>query len=198
MPVPVIKSGGPIAAATAAGFGVSYAIRQEGGGGAEGQKQAKTGQELSAGADTAAKEGSIATESSIASKRGVGEAGLFAKANSGKAPYSELNAAIGEEHGWQAATRSQTPIRGPKPASVRGPDFITYDPESKSIFVWDSKYRKPGGHYPSTIPPKTMQRWAPEVRKAVEAMPDGPEKMKAMNALNRGAVEPRIYRWPPQ
>jgi hypothetical protein len=36
----------------------------------------------------------------------------------------------------------------------------------------------------------------PEVRDAIDAMPEGPEKDAAREAFERGDVEGKIFRWP--
>ena len=122
---------------------------------------------------------------------------VIAKVNGGRAPYSELNGAIGEARGWNQALESgQLPISGPGKASLPGADYITYDPATRSVIVWDAKYRAPGGSYPSTLPPSKLQAWQTEIINSVKSMPDGLAKTSAENALKAGRVEGRIFKWP--
>ncbi|MEX5596210.1 VENN motif pre-toxin domain-containing protein, partial [Pseudomonas orientalis] len=122
---------------------------------------------------------------------------VLAKVNSGRSPYSELNGAIGEARGWNQAIESgQTPISGPGKASLPGADYITYDPLSRSVIVWDAKYRAPGGSYPTSLPDSKLQAWQSEIINSVKNMPEGSAKAAAESALKAGRVEGRIFKWP--
>ncbi len=122
---------------------------------------------------------------------------VIAKVNDGRAPYSELNGAIGEARGWNQALESgHVPISGPGKASLPGADYITYDPATRSVIVWDAKYRAPGGRYPSSLPLSKLQAWQAEIINSVKNMPDGQAKVSAESALKAGRVEGRIFKWP--
>ncbi|AZF03126.1 filamentous hemagglutinin N-terminal domain-containing protein [Pseudomonas sp. R5-89-07] len=122
---------------------------------------------------------------------------VLAKVNKGRSPYSELNGAIGEARGWSQAIESgQTPISGPGKASLPGADYITYDPSSRSVIVWDAKYRAPGGSYPTSLPDSKLQAWQSEIINSVKNMPEGSAKAAAESALKAGRVEGRIFKWP--
>jgi filamentous hemagglutinin len=122
---------------------------------------------------------------------------VLAKVNNGRSPYSELNGAIGEARGWSQAIESgQTPISGPGKASLPGADYITYDPSSRSVIVWDAKYRAPGGSYPTSLPDSKLQAWQSEIINSVKNMPEGSAKAAAESALKAGRVEGRIFKWP--
>lgn len=108
-----------------------------------------------------------------------------------------MNGAIGEPRGWNQALESgQLPISGPGKASLPGADYITYDPATRSVIVWDAKYRAPGGSYPSSLPASKLQAWQTEIINSVKNMPDGLAKTSAESALNAGRVEGRIFKWP--
>ncbi len=115
-----------------------------------------------------------------------------------RGPRRILNAAVAEEHGYQAAlSDGHIGIRPPGKVTRPGrADFITYDGRTRNVVVWDAKYRGPGGHYPSAIPSETLRRWMPEVTSAIEAMPEGPAKVAAQEAFRRGNVTGGVFRWP--
>ena len=128
---------------------------------------------------------------------GQNEPVILANVNGGKNPYTELNAAIAEARGWnQALELGQIPISPPGKASAPGADFITFDPGSSSLVVWDAKYRGPGGSYPSTLSPAKIEAWQAEIVKAVQNMPAGENKAAAERALSTGKVIGRIFKWP--
>lgn len=109
-----------------------------------------------------------------------------------------MNAAIAEQHGYTAALeKGQIGIQGPGKATARGPDYVTFDPRRGDVVVWDSKYRgSTGGSAPSTVPATKLQRWAPEVKAAIEAMPDGPAKAAAQAAFQAGKIRGEVFKWP--
>lgn len=77
-----------------------------------------------------------------------------------------------------------------------GADYITYDPSSRSVIVWDAKYRAPGGSYPTSLPDSKLQAWQSEIINSVKNMPEGSAKAAAESALKAGRVEGRIFKWP--
>jgi hypothetical protein len=110
-----------------------------------------------------------------------------------------VNGAIAEEKGWDAALKSgHEPIQGPGKVSEKGPDFITFDPKSESVVVWDAKYRSSGKGYPKSLSPTKLKAWMPEVRKAVEALPDEALRAAASEALENNRVTGEIFKWPPK
>jgi len=121
----------------------------------------------------------------------------LANVNYGRSPFSELNGAIGEARGWSQALESgQIGVSGPGKASLPGADYITYDPSSRSLIVWDAKYRAEGGRYPASLPASKLQAWQTEIVNSVKNMPEGPHKAAAESALKSGRVEGRIFKWP--
>ncbi len=105
------------------------------------------------------------------------------------------NAAIGEYQGYQYATNDlgQMGVKAPGAVTAPGPDFITYDPVKDQVVAWDAKYRGPGGRYASSMPAGKLARWLPDVRAAVNALPQGTLRDKALNALNNGSYTGQIY-----
>ncbi len=137
----------------------------------------------------------------VAPKSGLASPGnveVLADAGPTGAQTGKLNAQIGELRGYQTALEEgHTGIRGPGKTDVKGVDYITLDQEGR-VVVWDAKYRGPGYRHPSSLPAGKLQRWMPEIQKAVDAMPDGPAKAAAQRALETGQVVGRIFKWPPQ
>ena len=78
--------------------------------------------------------------------------------------------------------------------SAPGVDFITYDPRTGEVVLWDAKYRGPGGQFPNEIPQSRIDAWTLEARAAAEAMPDGVLKDQVLDALNNGRVRGEIFR----
>jgi len=131
-----------------------------------------------------------------AKKLNDGDTETLAKANRGRSPYSELNGAIGEARGWSQAIESgHLPIAGPGKASLPGPDYITYDPSSRSIIVWDAKYRAPNSSYPASLPHSKLHAWQAKIIDSIKNMPEGKAKAAAESALKSGRVEGRILKW---
>lgn len=110
-----------------------------------------------------------------------------------------VNGAIAEDKGFRAAIKSgHEPIQGPGKVTEKGVDFLTYDPKSESIVVWDAKYRSSGKGFPARLPVTKLKAWMPEVRRAVEALKDEELKAKALDALQNNRVTGRIFKWPPE
>ena len=112
---------------------------------------------------------------------------------------AKLNAEIAEVKGYnQALDAGHISIQPPGNVSEQGPDFITFDLKEGAIVVWDAKYRGPGGAYPTTVPAEQLARWMPEVRAAVDAMVEGPQKTLCRAKVAAGNVDGRVFKWPPQ
>ncbi|WP_137936092.1 polymorphic toxin-type HINT domain-containing protein [Chitinivorax sp. B] len=111
---------------------------------------------------------------------------------------SHINGTIGELRGYQNAIENlgHIGIAAPGKATARGADFITFSVDAEKIFVWDAKYRGPNGIHPTTLSPEKLKRWMPEVRSAIENLPDGPLKDAATSALQKGNVGGAIFKWP--
>jgi RHS repeat-associated protein len=107
-----------------------------------------------------------------------------------------LNGAIAEAHGYhQALSRGHLPIQGPGKVTAPGVDFITFDPGSSAVVIWDAKYRA-SGRFPASIPAWKVTKWTEEARTAVESLPEGVLKTKARQALEAGRIRPDIFKWP--
>ncbi|WP_456362213.1 two-partner secretion domain-containing protein [Xanthomonas arboricola] len=114
------------------------------------------------------------------------------------ANLKHLNGSIGELRGYQSAVDElgHVGIQAPGKVTAPGPDYITFDRSTGSVVVWDAKYRSPGGRYPKSMELSQIQSWMPEVRAAVEKLPEGPTKDLALDAINEGRVDGRIFKWP--
>nr|WP_244157231.1 filamentous hemagglutinin N-terminal domain-containing protein [Pseudomonas argentinensis] len=108
-----------------------------------------------------------------------------------------INGALGEAHGWKNALDSgHVPIKAPGKVTAPGVDFVTFDPKSGRVVLWDSKYRGPGGSYPSSIPESKLKSWTAEARAAVVQMPEGAMKNRILESLDKGKVDAKVFRWP--
>jgi len=108
-----------------------------------------------------------------------------------------INGALGEAHGWKNALDSgHVPVKAPGKVTAPGVDFVTFDPKSGRVVLWDSKYRGPGGSYPSSIPESKLKSWTAEARAAVVQMPEGAMKNRILESLDKGKVDAKIFRWP--
>jgi filamentous hemagglutinin len=110
---------------------------------------------------------------------------------------AKMNAQITEVQGYLESLRNgEIPIQGLGNSNAQGPDWITYEPSSQTVFVWDAKYRAPGGRYPSQIDPDTMEKWKSEIADAIACMPEGDAKEGAAKAFADGRIRGRIFRGP--
>jgi hypothetical protein len=111
---------------------------------------------------------------------------------------AKVNAQLTEIRGYETAQRSgQLTIQPPGNPNAPGPDYIMFNPAGRgAVVVYDAKYRGAAGSYPRSIPGATLERWRPEVKAAIDALPEGPLEDAATEAWNAGRVEGRIFRGP--
>uniref|UniRef100_A6W0N5 Uncharacterized protein n=1 Tax=Marinomonas sp. (strain MWYL1) TaxID=400668 RepID=A6W0N5_MARMS len=113
------------------------------------------------------------------------------------ANVNHVNGTIGELRGYQdSLNNGHIGIKAPGKVTAPGVDYITYDPESGEIILWDSKYRKEGGSYPSSVSESKTSRWKVEAKNAIEKMPEGALKNSVLKAFENGKVKAEISRWP--
>ncbi len=113
------------------------------------------------------------------------------------APINHLNGAMTEELGWQQAlSGGQVGIQGPSAITATGPDYITFDPDTDTINVWDSKFSS-SGRFPSGLPAAKLSAWAPRVVEAVDSY-SGPYEEEIRQALEDGNVRGRIFAYQPR
>jgi hypothetical protein len=62
--------------------------------------------------------------------------------------------------------------------------------------MWDAKYRRPGGRYPSKIDEATQTRWKVELLDTINSMSEGDLKTQALEAYNANRIRAEIFRWP--
>jgi uncharacterized protein RhaS with RHS repeats len=108
------------------------------------------------------------------------------------APANHLNGAMAEELGWQASlSDGEIGIQGPGKVTANGPDYITWDPDSDTINVWDAKYSS-SGRYSSGVPSAQLNSWYPQIQSAV-ADYSGPGFKDVQEAFINGNVVGRIF-----
>ena len=136
-----------------------------------------------------------ATAGALAPSSGTGRAAQI-EVLAGSKP-EHMNASIAEIHGYDnMLDRGYQGIRAPGKTTARGADSIAFDPTTREIVVQDAKYRGPEGRYPNKIPEKKLVRWRPDIRKGIEALPDGPLKDAARRAFEEGKIRPEVFKWP--
>jgi RHS repeat-associated protein len=112
------------------------------------------------------------------------------------APANHLNGAMAEEVGWRSAlSEGEIGLQGPSKITATGPDYITYDPDSDEINVWDSKYSS-SGTFPSSLSSAKLSSWMPQIGSAVSAY-DGPYATEIQEAFNNGQISGRIFPYGP-
>jgi hypothetical protein len=110
-----------------------------------------------------------------------------------KAALRHIDGAIGEMHAQESAIREGHKIIQPiGPTQATGPDFISFDPAKGEIVVWDAKYRIDGRGYPKVLDAGKLEKWRPEVEKAVRNW-DSPLRDKAISALEDGRIRGQIF-----
>lgn len=82
-------------------------------------------------------------------------------------------------------------IQGPAKVTTAGPDYITYNPETDTINLWDAAAGKTAKQLP--VP----EYWMPEARAAVGSY-TGPYAAEIQQALANGQVDTLIFRYIPQ
>jgi hypothetical protein len=116
---------------------------------------------------------------------------------SSTAPINHQNGAMAEELGWQSALADgEVGIQGPSKITQTGPDYITYDPDTETINVWDAKYSS-SGKFPSSLSPSKLASWMQQVDAAVNEY-NGPEAAQAQDALVNGQVSGGIFTYGPK
>ena len=108
------------------------------------------------------------------------------------APVNHLNGAMAEELGWQTAlSNGEVGIQGPGKITAVGPDYITYDPATGDINVWDAKYSSTG-RFPSGLSASKLSSWMPDVSAAVNGY-TGAYQAQIKAAFASGSVRGQIY-----
>jgi hypothetical protein len=96
------------------------------------------------------------------------------------APIGHLNSAIAEELGWRdAISNGEIGIKGLGNVTTGRPEFITYNPETDRINLWDATAGKLSKQLP--VP----EYWMPEARAAVGSY-TGPYAAEIQQALDNG------------
>jgi RHS repeat-associated protein len=118
------------------------------------------------------------------------------------APIRIQNGAIAEQLGWEhALDDGEIGIKGPGKVTTSGPDFITYNPESDTINVWDAKYSSIGQR-PNVDPETFVTKWWPYITRAVVAYVENPANTAYIDEIQEAYINDqivgRVFRWPPR
>ncbi len=106
------------------------------------------------------------------------------------------NGSIAEIQGYRRAlSRGEIGVQPPGVVTQAGPDFITYNPNTKIITVWDAKYSSTG-RWPSTAKGFRSQAWLDAVKDAINSIKDPALKSEIMSAYNNGQIRWSIFTWP--
>ena len=109
---------------------------------------------------------------------------------------NHINGSIGEIHGYQdALNNGEIGIQPPGKVTASGPDYITYDPATGQINVWDAKYSSKG-KWPKTAKGFGSEKWLEEVKEAIEKIADPKLRKEVMDAFNNGEINWKIFKWP--
>ncbi|MBR4085815.1 MAG: hypothetical protein IKK33_16180, partial [Lachnospiraceae bacterium] len=109
---------------------------------------------------------------------------------------NHINGSIGELHGYQdAINNGEIGIQAPGKVTASGPDFITYNPNTGRVNIWDSKYSSKG-KWPKTAKGFGTKKWLDETKEAIENISDTTLRDEIMDAFNNGKISWIIYKWP--
>ncbi len=113
------------------------------------------------------------------------------------APVNHLNRAMTEELGWQsAANQGQIGVMGPGKLTALGPDYITFDPSTMELVVWDAEYSSCGRFPSGQIPASKMSSWSSFISDAVNNY-TGPNAAAAVKqALANGEIRGDYFTYP--
>lgn len=121
---------------------------------------------------------------------------MYAEAHSGS-NINHVNGSIGEIRGHAIAVEEgHISIQSPGKVTAPGVDYVTYDPESRDIVLWDSKYRSEGGSYPAHVSDAQIKRWTNDLENTISSLPDSDLKREVMSAFREGRIKGEISRWP--
>ena len=107
-----------------------------------------------------------------------------------------LNGSIAELQGYYIATQNgEVGIQAPGVVTASGPDYITYDPESQTINVWDAKYSS-SGKWPNSVQGFKSEKWLDEVEEAINNLDDLDLKNEILDAFKNNRIDWQIFKWP--
>lgn len=79
--------------------------------------------------------------------------------------------------------------------TTNGPDYITFDPNTQTINVWDAKYSSIG-KWSNSAKGFGSQSWLDEIQKAINNISDPILKQQLQNAFDNGKIDWKIFKWP--
>lgn len=110
---------------------------------------------------------------------------------------NHVNGSIGEIRGHaNALEQGHLSIEAPGVVTAPGVDYVTYNPITEEIVLWDAKYRSEGGSYPGAVSDAQLKRWTSQLENTIRNLPDGDLKRDALDAYEQGRIKPEIFRWP--
>jgi RHS repeat-associated protein len=112
------------------------------------------------------------------------------------APVNHLNGAMAEELGWESALDAgNIGVQGPGKITAVGPDYITFDPTTNQIVVWDAKYSSNGSFPSGSISSAKLTSWNAAIGDAVNNY-TGPGAAAIKQAYANGAVVGQYFKYP--
>jgi len=126
---------------------------------------------------------------------------LVHNANYTKDQIAKRMGRVAEGKGWRDATErlKHIGIKSPysKNLNTGGSDYMTYNPKTRRLHIWDAKYRQTR-QYPASPTAKQKSDWRTEARKYIKEEFDGTDKLRPelLDALNKNRVTFEIYGWP--
>ena len=107
-----------------------------------------------------------------------------------------INGSIGEIQGYNAAIQDgEIGLQEPGVVTASGPDYITYNPDTGYINVWDAKYSS-GGRWPTSAKGFGSEEWLSEVEEAINRLGNSDLKDEIKNAFENGKIDWKIFKWP--
>lgn len=107
-----------------------------------------------------------------------------------------LNGAIAEKQGYnQALANGEIGIQEPGKVTASGPDYITFNPKTQTVNIWDSKYSSTG-KWPNSAKGFGSKSWLNETQQAINSISDPVLKQQVQAAFDNGNINWQIFKWP--
>jgi YD repeat-containing protein len=94
-----------------------------------------------------------------------------------------------------ALDEGQIGILKPGKVTANGPDYLTFDPNTGQVVVWDAKYSSSGRFPSGSIPSSKLADWNAAVQDAVNSY-TGPSADALKQALANGAIRGEYFPYP--
>ncbi|WP_371375258.1 VWA domain-containing protein [Sporomusa aerivorans] len=107
-----------------------------------------------------------------------------------------LNGALAETHGYnKALAEGEIGIQSPEKITATGPDYITYNPKTQTITVWDSKYSL-NQNWPNSAKGFESEKWINETKNAIDNIQDSDLREQVKDAFKNGKIKWQLFKWP--